>query len=338
MFDKLRKILPDLSKAKIIEGVIDPETHIEYIEYSSKIHKKIDTEEIKDQSDDIFKQDTSIEEKKRLLVSMAKIDDVNIYRKLQKYSENPDKDLNDWAFIALQESLSLIKSSLLGEDQILISTGLGGKNNKLRFFIIAQTENNEQITKIKQKIIKQEVEFAFKNNNCELEKIEFGYNFFTIVALFPFEFEIIENTLTLIVDEVKNFNINLSDKYIITNVKTSTLKESEKLLNEIEKKAKSNNIEKSDFEEDDFEDEDQIDGLDDFDDNQIDDFDDDQNEDTDEFDDDQIDEFFDNIYDDNIDDIIDFDNDDLDDYEDDDDNYKDDDHDDDEDDDDDDVF
>lgn len=289
MFDKLRKIIPDFSKAKVIEGIINPEVHLEYIEFSAKMVIGTNEKDVISISDNIFDEKIEIDEKKRLLVLMAKIDDVHIFRKLQKYSQNPDKELSDWAFIALQESLSLIQSSLLGEEQILISTGLGGKGNKLRFFIITQTENSESISEIQKKIITKEIEFAFKNNDCELEKIEFGSYFYTIVGLFPFNFDIIEITLSQIFDEVKNFNIFLSEKYIITNVKTSDIPESELLIREMEQKAKSGELENNDFENDLFDvDDEDFDKL--FDDDEFGDFEEFYDDDDDDNDDDDDDE------------------------------------------------
>lgn len=289
MFDKLRKIIPDFSKAKVIEGIINPEVHLEYIEFSAKMVIGTNEKDVISISDNIFDEKIEIDEKKRLLVLMAKIDDVHIFRKLQKYSQNPDKELSDWAFIALQESQSLIQSSLLGEEQILISTGLGGKGNKLRFFIITQTENSESISEIQKKIITKEIEFAFKNNDCELEKIEFGSYFYTIIGLFPFNFDIIEITLSQIFDEVKNFNIFLSEKYIITNVKTSNIPESELLIREMEQKAKSGELENNDFENDLFDvDDEDFDKL--FDDDEFGDFEEFYDDDDDDNDDDDDDD------------------------------------------------
>jgi len=276
MFDKLRKVIPDLSKVKVIEGIIDPEIHLEYIEFSAKIDKELNKEKTILSSENLFSEDIDIEEKRQLLIFMAKIDNVDIFRKLEKYAKNPDKELSDWAFIALQESKSLIQSSLLGEDQILISTGLGGKDNKLRFFIVAQTDENEHISEIQRKIIAKEVSFTFNNNDCELEKIEFGENFYTIVGLFPFDFEIIELSLGQILEELKEFNINISDKYIITNVKISNIEESATLIKEMEQKSKAGEFENNEFENNLFDIEDDIfdDDLDDEDDDDDDDDDD----------------------------------------------------------------
>ncbi len=41
--------------------------------------------------------------------------------------------------LAFQENKMLLESSLLDENQILISTGLGGKGMKLRYFTVMQT-------------------------------------------------------------------------------------------------------------------------------------------------------------------------------------------------------
>ncbi len=289
MFDKLRKIIPDLSKAKVIEAIIDPETHLEYIEYASKLSKEqINNEDIIEESDNLFSSETTIAEKKRLLTLMAKIDDVSIFRKIEQYSQKPDKELLEWSKIAQQESLTLIQSSLLEEEQILISTGLGGKGNKIRFFIVLKANNIDKFSDFQEKAIKNEINFSFKNNECDLEKLEFGDYFFSVTALFPLNFEIIEKTLISTIEELKNIGIELSEKYILTNVKTISLDEIENLFKEMEQKSKSSGLEDLedlfgvDFDDlDDFED--YLDGYGEGDD---DDDDDDNNDDDDEEDDD----------------------------------------------------
>ena len=238
MFDKLRKILPDLSKVKVIEAIIDPDTHLEYIDYALKLKKeKFDVDIVKKQSDELFSDDKEIKDKKRLLTLMAKVDDVSIYRKIERYSQKPDKELKEWAKIAKQESLTLIQSSLLEEEQILISTGLGGKGNKIRFFIVLKAENEEKFSDIFVNVIKKEVNFSLKNNNCNLEKLEFGEYFFSITALFPLDFDIIEKILGEITEELKNVGLIISEKYLLTNVKTIEIDELEKVFREIDRKS-----------------------------------------------------------------------------------------------------
>jgi hypothetical protein len=250
MIEKFRKILPKLKNVKVIEAIIDPEIHLEYIDLSSKIkdedrnQKKIIAE-----SDLIFSKETDIETKKRLLTIMAKIDDISIYRKIEKYLENPDPELADWAKIAQQESLMVIQSSLLDEEQVLISTGLGGKGSKWRFFIIIRNKNDENFKEFEKEALKNEIKFTFKEFDIELEKIQFGNFFLTMTALFPLDFDVIENSLKKIFHESKNIGINLSDKYIVTNVKTIPIEECEELFKELEERIKENTKDAEDFDD-----------------------------------------------------------------------------------------
>jgi len=240
MFDKLRKIIPDLSKVKVIEAIIDPDTHLEYIDYALKLKKeKFDVDNVKEQADELFSDNKEIKDKKRLLTLMAKVDDVSIYRKIERYAQKPDKELEEWAKIAKQESLTLIQSSLLEEEQILISTGLGGKGNKIRFFIVLKAENEEKFSDLFVNVIKKEVNFSLSNNNCELEKLEFGDYFFSITALFPLDFDIIEKILGEITEELKEIGLDISEKYLLTNVKTIEIDEVEKVFKEIDRKSVS---------------------------------------------------------------------------------------------------
>lgn len=282
MLEKLRKFLATQGQVRLIEAIVDPDIQIEYLEFASKIRKNFDNEEVISNSDKIFDPEINFEEKKRLLVLMASIDNIDIYRKLEKFIDIADDDLKSWALIAHQESQTVIQSSLLEENQILVSTGLGGKDQKMRFFIVMQVEPKDEITEAHQNIIKNEVEYAFYSRNCDLEKIEFKEFFCTMVALIPFEVEI-EKIFQEIIIETNNLGVYLSDKFIVTNVKIHTLDETKELITELDEKAKQEleaNSDKAielenpdlfdfdnlDFEDEDFEEDEDFDDDDDDDD------------------------------------------------------------------------
>ena len=92
---------------------------------------------------------------KKILCDLAFIDDVKAYRRIEKFIESASGTLKQWATLSLQESRMLLQSSLLDEQQVFISTGLGGKGKKLRYFVVFLSVNeNEMLSSTQQKLLK----------------------------------------------------------------------------------------------------------------------------------------------------------------------------------------
>ncbi len=124
------------SNILVLEEQVDVKLQLEYFEKSKKLHKTLDKEEVINNKDLLLDENIDVERKKELLSSLAKVDKPEAYRMLEAYRLNPDKELEQWSKLALQESKMVLETSLLGEAPIFISTGLGGKGNKLRYFIV----------------------------------------------------------------------------------------------------------------------------------------------------------------------------------------------------------
>ncbi len=77
----------------------------------------------------------SLQVKKEILARLATIEKVECYRVIEAFLEIAEEDLHDWALLALNESRMLLESKILDENQVFISTGLGGKEEKLRYFV-----------------------------------------------------------------------------------------------------------------------------------------------------------------------------------------------------------
>jgi len=92
-----------------------------------------------------------------MLVKLASINSVEAFRTIERYLKEPNHSLRDWAKLAFQESKLLLESKLLDENQVLISTGLGGKGMKLRYFTVILSDTGENLTKIQKKIINSEL-------------------------------------------------------------------------------------------------------------------------------------------------------------------------------------
>ena len=178
-YNSIQKALEDLpGDFNILEEQIDIEEQMKYFEFSRKIREKENEETLFEERDALFLPETETEKKKEILSSIASVDDVKAFRTIEKYLENPDEKLRNWAILAMQESKMLLQSSLLDEKQVFISTGLGGKGKKLRYYVVFINSNrNTMLNATQQKLVKDELVFTLKDKEGEFESIDFFEGF-----------------------------------------------------------------------------------------------------------------------------------------------------------------
>lgn len=215
----------------ILEEQVDVELQMEYFNYGRDIKSGFDEEMILKHQADLFDKDIPIEEKKNLLVLLASQERVDVFRTIEKYAKNPDPELREWSILALQESRMVIQSSLMDEQQVYISTGLGGKGQLLRYFVVfIGNENAEVYSKVQQKLIRTELEFAVNNNNGFLEEISFNENLAISVLLLPVKSDI-QVVFSSIINECNQYGDFVRQDIIITNVKRMSIEEIKEFMN-----------------------------------------------------------------------------------------------------------
>ena len=229
LFDKLQEFGGKLPKKfSILEDQIDVDLQLEYFKFSKK--NKVDKDFNIDNIPDLKTDEISIEEKKKILVQLAKIDNPKAFRIIEEFTKTAPQELKNWTILALQESRILLESSLLDENQVFISTGLGGKNNMLRYFVVFVGENVSEFSDFQKKIISSEFEFALKKQNCEFEEIIFEENYAMLTTLIPFNVAF-QNMFRAIIEECNQYGNFLSHNFIVTNVKKLTAKEITDFIN-----------------------------------------------------------------------------------------------------------
>jgi len=227
-FDKLQNMSEKFpERFNILEEQIDVKLQLRYFNFSKRVKKqanKNNEEFILEDQPDIFSKDISMEDKKTILVKLASIDDTKAFRIIEDYSKKPDTELHHWALLALQESRMLIESSLLDENQVFISTGLGGRGNMLRYFIVLVGDNIEEYQEFQQKMVKSEFDFALKKNNSELEIIEFKGRYALLTALIPFKIQL-QSVFRSAIEECNQYGGFLKSNFLVTNVKKLSIDE-----------------------------------------------------------------------------------------------------------------
>jgi hypothetical protein len=230
IYDKLQEFLGMEEKSiNILEENIDSETQLEYFEYSRSFNSPRSEEEIIRDKDCILDQNMSIDKKKFALLELASINNIEAYRAIENYLDQPNIKLHDWACLALQESRLQLESNLLDENKVLITTGLGGKGFKLRYFIVLFTPNGIPLTPPQRDLIIKELEYFLRKNGAELEDIEFEDSFASVLCMIPLNVPP-QPLFHEVINECKLLGKFLFNDFIITNVKALNGHEIRELL------------------------------------------------------------------------------------------------------------
>jgi uncharacterized protein YbgA (DUF1722 family) len=219
IYNTIQKLLGNIQgNIAIMEQQIDADVQIEYFDYMNKLNADFNHDEVLKHKDHLFRHDLAIEDKKYLMVQLANIDNVDAYRTLEKYLLGPDTDLKDWAILALQENKLLLESRLLGENHVMILTGLGGKGLKLRYFTVLITSNGKAYSAFEKEILTKEVKFLIKKSNGDLEHIHFDEELCTLLSVIPLQVPV-QKLFSELIHECNQYGNFLNSDFMITNVR-----------------------------------------------------------------------------------------------------------------------
>ncbi len=175
-----RQFLESFSKLEghfhILEQRVPVNVQMEYFKYSEEMRKQKSSDLVTDEEIDVIFNlleisDAPEEEKKQLLTTLAISKSVKAYRLLEEYVEHPDDRVADWAYMALMESRISLESEFSNEKQIYISTGLGGKDERLRFFALFVSKDKLPFQEYQSHVIEREFPYLLSHENCEIERL-----------------------------------------------------------------------------------------------------------------------------------------------------------------------
>lgn len=231
-YSDIQKIFEDLpGNFNILEEQIDLQVQMKYFELSKKIREEEEETDYLEFAEELFAAGANTDRKKEILIGLAGMDDVKAYRTLEKFLKEADPAIRGWAVLALQENRMLLQTSLLDEQQFFISTGLGGKGKKLRYYVVFINRNrNEILTKTQQKLVKDELIFGLKQEDGEFESIDFSEGFCTSLVLLPVHADI-KQVFSNVVEECNQYGNFLEEDMIITNVKVLSRNEIFDIIN-----------------------------------------------------------------------------------------------------------
>jgi hypothetical protein len=241
IYDKIRELFGDSpGTLSILEEKVDIDLQMEYFELSRLVKDDLDEEAIMREKSEIYNPGWTVEQKKRLLARLASIENVEAYRFIENYLKEGQKEIRSWALLALQESRMLLESKLLGENQVFISTGLGGRGSKLRYFVVLIRRDNGEFSGLHQKIVRSEFEFAMKRHGAEIESIDFQGTYATMLVMIPLKASL-KDVFRQAIKECNQYGNFLKSNFIVTNVRELGLDEIEEFLLRQEQAGRKNN-------------------------------------------------------------------------------------------------
>jgi len=207
----------------ILEQRIPVELQMEYFKYSEEIRKQGSMERLTDEECEVLfrlieQDETTEQEKKHMLTTLATSRSVKAYRLLEEYVQHPDEKVANWAYMALMESRISLESEFSDEKQVYVSTGMGGKNEKLRFFVLFISKGKIPFVEYQHQVIEREFVYLLTHENCEIERLSVEVNYVEMIFLVPIRADI-KGILDRVIDECNQYGDFLSKAFTITNVK-----------------------------------------------------------------------------------------------------------------------
>lgn len=204
-------------RIKIVDTAVDAKVQLRFFETLQKIDREEKVIDFEKLQQELYSEESSIQDKELALVYLSTIGDVKSYRLLEDYLKSVNKDLKNWAFIACQQSAMLLESSLLDEPKIFIASGLGGKNNCLRYSIVL-TSDIDNLSESQLKTINGELDYFINKQGGVIETINYEAQYVMLLVLLPIQVNV-SKFMSLIVAEINQYGNLLKSNILITNEK-----------------------------------------------------------------------------------------------------------------------
>jgi len=217
-------------KFQIHEEEVIIEIQKEYLDYSESFDRGVLTDEQIDKIRQIiFSNKTPDEGKKKGLTILAHAGTISAYKQISNYYESADGELKQWASLALQECRMFLESELSDENIGFISTGLGGKKDKLRVYLLVLPLDIKSFNEQQHKIIENELNQTAKELNCDIESFDFQKNYVSLTVLIPMDVAI-ANFIDNGIKKCNEFGDFVFEHYYAANTKIPDKEEIKEII------------------------------------------------------------------------------------------------------------
>ncbi|MGM0550302.1 MAG: hypothetical protein ACQESW_04410 [Bacteroidota bacterium] len=180
------------------------------------------------------------EQVKQRLMELCLYDEPEAFRALEAYLEKAQGELYDYTLLALQQCRMGLENKLLGEYQVFISTGLGGKGQSLRYFLALKSYEGHAFSTLQRDVITSEFSLRLKAHEGVCEETFFSNNYATLLILLPLATSV-RQVVEEAIGKCNELGPFLSEHFLITNVKQLSWEEIESSFNKKEQPDNTSN-------------------------------------------------------------------------------------------------
>lgn len=228
-----------------LDEPIPIELQAAYFQLSAEMRKReihLGEDEMEEAENLLFDPILSNDIKKMTLLRLAITGNVRAFRIIERYIASASPRMRPWALMAQLEARIGMLSDLVDEKQMVISSGLGGHDGKMRFMAFLHTDKLQKFERFQEELIEKELLYRVKKAEGEIERLEMHSNYLLLTFLVPFNYDLRE-FFTAFIAECNQFGNFLATSFIITNTQLLTPEGAKATLN---KYAKENDLHTTD--------------------------------------------------------------------------------------------
>ena len=202
------------------EEELDQKTYEAFLNHAPNPESITDTESLLQEAKRLFAQETPLQEKKDLLVELAQHGVVKVYRLIEKYTQQPDPDLEQWSKISLYECRMALEEDLLKENVGIISTDLGGQGNCFRYIVVLALLS-PPLGENQQPTIRSVCDDVCSQHESKIEELQFLPSYLSVKALISMDIPV-ATVVEACIGSINQDEDLVYPDYLVTSVEVPT--------------------------------------------------------------------------------------------------------------------
>ncbi|MDR3189370.1 MAG: hypothetical protein LBT94_09355 [Prevotellaceae bacterium] len=219
------------NKIKVVDLKLDMKVQMEYFAFLSAAAREYGSGESSMEAlmERAFDAGAPPDERKRILAWLSCSEEVEALRALEQYEKSCPEEMKGFVAICVYQCRTGIESMLLDERHAVVVSGMGGKDDKIRYFAALMTLSGQPWTTTEQHLLREELVLTSKEHDAVVEVLEFSGKYAKMLFLIPITLPPIT-----VVRSAKNasneLGVFISPQEVITNVSRLSDEELDKIF------------------------------------------------------------------------------------------------------------